>query len=48
VVVHAPSRELVDRVSARVRAAWKMSNREVRRPPHVLARVARDGITEGG
>ena len=48
VVVHARSRELVDRVSARVRAAWKMSNREVRRPPHVLARVARDGITEGG
>jgi len=47
-VVHARSRELVDRVSARVRAAWKMSNREVRRPPHVLARVARDGITEGG
>jgi pyrimidine-nucleoside phosphorylase len=48
VTVHGRSRDLVDRVSARVRAAWKLSDREVRRPPHVLARVARDGISEGG
>ena len=48
VTVHARSQDLVDLVSARVRAAWKLSEREVRRPPHVLARVARDGITEGG
>jgi pyrimidine-nucleoside phosphorylase len=48
VTAHARSRDLVDRVSARVRAAWKLSDREVRRPPHVLARVARDGISEGG
>jgi len=48
VTVHARSRELVDGVTARIRAAWKLSDRAVRRPPHVLARVARDGITEGG
>jgi len=48
VTVHARSRDLVERVSARIRAAWKLSDSEVRRPPHVLARVARDGITEGG
>ena len=45
VTVHARSRDLVDRVTPRIRAAWKLSDREVRRPPHVLARVARDGIT---
>ena len=48
VTVHARSQDLVDRVSRRVRAAWKLSDREVRRPPHVLARIARDGISEGG
>jgi pyrimidine-nucleoside phosphorylase len=45
VTVHARSRDLVDRVTPRIRAAWKLSDRDVRRPPHVLARVARDGIT---
>jgi pyrimidine-nucleoside phosphorylase len=48
VTVHARSQDLVGRVTSRIRAAWKLSDREVRRPPHVLARVARDGITEGG
>jgi pyrimidine-nucleoside phosphorylase len=48
VTVHARSRDLVERVTPRIRAAWKLSDSEVRRPPHVLARVARDGISEGG
>ena len=45
VTVHAGSRELVDRVSQRVRNAWRISDAEVRRPPHVLARVDRNGVT---
>jgi pyrimidine-nucleoside phosphorylase len=45
VTVHARSRDLVDRVTPRIRAAWKLSDREVQRPPHILARVATDGIT---
>ena len=45
VTVHARSAELVDRVAARVVAAWKLSDREVRRPPHVLARVDKNGVT---
>jgi pyrimidine-nucleoside phosphorylase len=48
VTVHARSRELIDRVAPRLRAAWKLSDREVRRPPHVLGRVDRNGVTEGG
>jgi hypothetical protein len=32
-------------VTPRIRAAWKLSDREVQRPPHILARVATDGIT---
>jgi len=45
VTVHARSRELVDRVAERVRSAWSLSDREVRRPPHVLARVDRNGVS---
>jgi pyrimidine-nucleoside phosphorylase len=45
VTVHARSRELVDRVSERVRNAWRIVDHEVRRPPHVLARVDRNGVT---
>ncbi|HET7338029.1 MAG TPA: thymidine phosphorylase [Candidatus Dormibacteraeota bacterium] len=40
VTVNARSSELVDRVRDRVRSAWRLSDREVRRPPHVLARIA--------
>jgi thymidine phosphorylase len=40
VTVHAGSRELVDRVSGRVRNAWRLTDHEVKRPPHVLARIA--------
>ena len=46
VVVHAQSRELVDRVAARVRNAWRIVDHEVRRPPHVLARVDKDGVKD--
>ncbi|TME50884.1 MAG: hypothetical protein E6I58_16880, partial [Chloroflexi bacterium] len=45
VVVHTWSRELVDRVTPRVRAAWHIVDHEVRRPPHVLARVDKSGVT---
>ncbi|TMF18467.1 MAG: thymidine phosphorylase [Chloroflexi bacterium] len=45
VVVHARSRELVDGVTPRVRAAWRIVDHEVRRPPHVLARVDKSGVT---
>ena len=46
VTVHARSQELVDRVSTRLRGAWRLSDSLVRRPPHVLARVDRNGITK--
>jgi len=45
VTVHARSRELVDRVAARIRNAWRVVDHEVRRPPHVLARVDKNGVT---
>ena len=46
VTVHARSREVAERARPRLVAAWRLSEREVRRPPHVLARVDRDGVTE--
>jgi len=46
VTVHARSQELVDRVSTRLRGAWRLSDSLVRRPPHVLARVDTNGITK--
>jgi len=46
VTVHARSQELVDRVSTRLRGAWRLSDSLVRRPPHVLARVDKNGITK--
>jgi pyrimidine-nucleoside phosphorylase len=46
VTVHARSNELVERVAERIRGAWKLSDNLVRRPPHVLARVDKDGITK--
>jgi pyrimidine-nucleoside phosphorylase len=45
VTVHARSQELVDRVTERVRDAWRIVGHEVRRPPHVLARVDKNGAT---
>ena len=46
VSVHARTRELAEKVAPRLRAAWKLSRPEVERPPHVLARVDKDGITK--
>src|SRR5712691_6919417 len=46
VTVHARSQELVDRVSTRLRRAWRLSDNLVQRPPHVLARVDKNGISK--
>lgn len=43
-VVHARSRELVERVTGRLQNAWRLTEHEVRRPPHVLARVDKNGV----
>ncbi len=48
VTVHARSHELIDGVIPRLRNAWRLSDSDVRRPPHILARVDRNGVTEGG
>jgi thymidine phosphorylase len=45
-VVHAHSEELARSVMPRLLSAWKLSEHEVQRPPHVLARVDRDGVTK--
>jgi pyrimidine-nucleoside phosphorylase len=45
-VVHARSEELARSVTSRLQAAWRLSDQEVRRPPHVLARVDKDGVTQ--
>jgi len=44
-VVHARSEELARSVMARLQNAWRLSEHEVKRPPHVLARVDKDGVT---
>jgi pyrimidine-nucleoside phosphorylase len=43
--VHARSEELARSVIQRLQNAWKLSPSEVKRPPHVLARVDKDGVT---
>ncbi|HSS62049.1 MAG TPA: thymidine phosphorylase [Candidatus Limnocylindrales bacterium] len=43
--VHARSKELIDRVTPRLRGAWRLSDREVRKPPHILARVDKNGVS---
>jgi pyrimidine-nucleoside phosphorylase len=45
VTVHARTHELVENVAGRVLNAWRIVDHEVRRPPHVLARVDRNGVT---
>ena len=45
-VVHARSEALVQQVLPRLQQAWRLSEREVVRPPHVLARVDKDGVTK--
>ena len=44
--VHARTEELARSVMPRLQKAWRLSDQEVRRPPHVLARVDKDGITK--
>jgi pyrimidine-nucleoside phosphorylase len=47
-IVHARSTELAQSVMARLQKAWRLSAVEVKRPPHVLARVDKDGVTRAG
>ncbi|MGH7764653.1 MAG: thymidine phosphorylase, partial [Candidatus Dormibacteraceae bacterium] len=47
-IVHAGSRELIERVMPRLLNAWRLADHDVKRPPHVLARVDRDGVISGG
>ncbi|HEY8862615.1 MAG TPA: thymidine phosphorylase [Candidatus Dormibacteraeota bacterium] len=44
--VHARSEELAERVSPRLEKAWRLRDTPVKRPPHVLARVDKDGVTK--
>jgi thymidine phosphorylase len=44
-IVHARTDELARSVMPRLQKAWKLVAHEVKRPPHVLARVDKDGIT---
>ncbi len=44
-VVHARTEELARSVMPRLQNAWRLSPHEVKRPPHVLARVDKDGTT---
>jgi pyrimidine-nucleoside phosphorylase len=44
-IVHARSEELARSVMPRLQKAWRLSPHEVARPPHVLARVDKDGVT---
>jgi thymidine phosphorylase len=45
-VVHASSQKLVSEALPRLQQAWRLSEHEVARPPHVLARVDKDGVTK--
>ena len=44
-VVHARTEELARSVVPRLQKAWLLSAHEVKRPPHLLARVDKDGVT---
>jgi thymidine phosphorylase len=44
--VHARSEDLARSIMPRLQKAWRLSEREVQRPPHVLARVDKDGVTK--
>jgi len=46
--VHARSDEVARSVLPRLEKAWRLSEHEVQRPPHVLARVDKDGVTKPG
>jgi pyrimidine-nucleoside phosphorylase len=47
-VVHGRNEELARSVIPRLQKAWKLVAHEVKRPPHVLARVDKDGVTRSG
>ena len=47
-IVHARSEDLVEKVMRRLQNAWRLSAHEVKRPPHVIARVDKDGVTRSG
>jgi pyrimidine-nucleoside phosphorylase len=47
-VIHARSDELARSVMPRLQKAWRLSAHGVKRPPHVLARVDKNGITRSG
>ena len=47
-IVHARSEELARSVMPRLQKAWRLSAHEVARPPHVLARVDKEGVTRAG
>jgi pyrimidine-nucleoside phosphorylase len=47
-IVHARTEELARSVMSRLQNAWRLSADEVARPPHVLARVDKDGVTRAG
>jgi pyrimidine-nucleoside phosphorylase len=44
-IVHARSEELARKVMPRLQQAWRLSPHEVTRPPHVLARVDKTGVS---
>ena len=46
--IHARSVEVARSVLPRLQKAWRLSEHEVQRPPHVLARVDKDGVTKPG
>jgi thymidine phosphorylase len=45
-VVHAGTEQLAMQAIPRLQRAWQLSDSEVARPPHVLARVDKDGLTK--
>jgi len=45
-IVHARSEQLAERAMSRLQQAWRLSQQDAGRPPHVLARVDRDGTTK--
>jgi pyrimidine-nucleoside phosphorylase len=47
-IVHARSEELARKVMPRLLQAWRLTSTEVKGPPHVLARVDKNGVTRDG
>ena len=45
VTVHARSDDVIESVSTRVRNAWRIVDHPVKRPPHVLSRVDKNGVS---